>query len=67
MSILSPWSTATCFTSINSSFKSPEIRLVQVELSLQGPIRETLVLLEPVNDLGENVLEGHDGISTTHT
>src|SRR5262249_44875748 len=37
-----------------------QVRIIQIKLPLQCPIGDPLVLLEPVDDLGKDLLKCHD-------
>jgi hypothetical protein len=41
------------------NFQIVEVVVVERELTLQGPIREALVLLQPLHDLCKDLFEGH--------
>src|SRR5215470_1645945 len=41
-------------------FEVFQVRVIQVKLPLQCPIGDPLVLLEPVDDVGEDLLKCHD-------
>ena len=40
-------------------FQIVEVVVVEIELALEGTIREALILLEPVNNLCQDLFEGH--------
>jgi len=40
-----------------------EVCVIQVKLPLERPISDAFILLKPVDNLGEDVLERHDGTS----